>query len=99
MSLSELDRGIYASGQFIELVREERVNKETGAKENADYVIITTGGRKGTFAIKFDVSALSREAFGWLNGMKLGDDFFAKVRVSAFQGAVYYTLVDVLEVV
>lgn len=95
----EFDNGIYAAGQFIELIREERLNKETGAKENADYVLITTGGRKGTFAVKFDPSAIPQEAYRRLLDMKLGDDFFAKVRLSAFNNSVYYTLEDVLEAV
>lgn len=93
----DFDNGIYAAGQFIELIREERVNKETGAKENADYVLITTGGRRGTFAVKFDPSSLPQEAYRRVLDMKLGDDFFGKVRVSAFNNAVYYTLEDVLE--
>lgn len=93
----EFDNGIYAAGQFIELIREERVNRETGAKENADYVLITTGGRKGTFAVKFDPSVIPQEAYRRLLDMKLGDDFLGRVRLSAFNNAVYYTLEDVLE--
>lgn len=93
--MEKLQNGIYVCGRFIELTREERVNRETGAKETVDYVIITTGGRRGTFAIKFDPSAISRDAFRLLDNMTWGDYFYGKIRLSTFQNTVYYTLEDV----
>lgn len=93
--MEKLENGIYVSGHFIELTREKRKNNETGTEENVDYIIVTVGGRRGTFAIKFDMSTLSRDAFRLLDNMTLGDEFLGKVRLSAFNNAVYYTLEDV----
>lgn len=91
----DLENGIWAKGHFIELAREERVNKDAGTKENVDYVIVTTGGRRGTFAVRFDASEISRDAFKLLSDAEIGDDVLLKVRLSAFNNAVYYALEDV----
>lgn len=91
----DLDNGIWAKGRFVELTREERVNKDTGVKENVDYVIISTGGRRGMFAVRFDGSQISREAFMLLSDADIGDDLLLKVRLSAFNNSIYYALEDV----
>lgn len=90
-----LQNGFFVVGQFIELTREERVDRESGVRSNVDYAIISTGGRRGIIALKFSPESISREAFGILSDAKLGDCIFAKVRVQGFNNAVYFTLEDV----
>lgn len=92
MNLTE--NGIYAIGQFIELSREKRVDREKGVETNVDYATITTGGRKGVFSVKFDASSLPRDAFSMLSNAALGDDVAVKLRLSAMNGTVYYSMDD-----
>lgn len=90
-----MEKGIYLVGCFIELSRENRVNRETGERTNADYVTITTGGRRGVLAVKFDANDISREAFTVLNDLSLGDDVVCRVTMSCMNNVVYYRLVDI----
>lgn len=92
MNLSE--NGIYAVGQFIELTRERRLDRESGVETNVDYAMITTGGRRGVFGVKFDGQSLSRDAFRVLSDAALGDSVVFKLRLTAMNGTVYYSLDD-----
>lgn len=88
------DSGIYAIGQFIELTREKRIDREKGVETVADYVMITTGGRRGVFGVKFDAQSIPTEAYRTLSNAALGDDVALKVRLTAMNGTVYYSLED-----
>lgn len=90
-----MERGIYLVGCFIELSRENRVNRETGEHADVDYVTITTGGRRGVLAIKFNANDISREAFAVLNDLSLGDDVVCRVTMSCMNNVIYYRLTDI----
>lgn len=92
MTLSE--NGIYAVGQFIELSREKRVDREKGVETNVDYATVTTGGRRGVLSVRFDASSLPRDAYSALSNAALGDDMVLKLRLSAMNGTVYYSMDD-----
>lgn len=88
------ENGIYAVGQFIELSREKRFDREKGVEVYADYAMITTGGRKGVFGAKFDAQSIPRDAFQVLSNAALGDDVVFKLRLSAMDNRVYYGVED-----
>lgn len=88
------ENGIYAVGQFIELAREKRVDREKGTETYADYAMITTGGRRGIFGAKFDAQAIPREAFQVLSNASLGDDLVFKLTPLAMDNRIYYRLED-----
>lgn len=83
--------GHYIIGIFIETSTEKR----NDGKE-ADYVTITTGGRKGAISVKYDSSvAAFRSYFG---DCELGSMVMLQVSPSGFKDSVYYSLVDVVPV-
>lgn len=83
--------GHYIIGIFIET----SVEKRSDGKE-ADYVTITTGGRKGAISVKYDSSvAAFRNYFA---DCELGSTVMLRVAPSGFKDSVYYALVDVIPV-
>lgn len=77
--------GIYLIGLFIETSSE--TNRE-GKKSS--YVTLTTGGRRGAMSVKYDANdAKFSDFFG---DCELGQLIMLKVRLSALNNAIYYSL-------
>lgn len=89
--VKKVKAGHYIIGIFIETSTEKR----NDGKE-ADYVTITTGGRKGAISVKYDSSvAAFRDYFG---DCELGSTVMLQVNPSGFKDSVYYTLLNVVPV-
>lgn len=94
MAIDFTESGLYAVGHFIELTREERIDQKTGMKTNADYALISTGGRRGIIALKFDPAVLPVEAFKTLSNAALGDEIAFKMSLSCMDKVIYYRAED-----
>lgn len=83
------ETGIYVYGAFIQTSIEKN-----GKGEKAAYALVATGGRRGAISIKYDpADDVFSDFFG---DCAMGDFVLARVSLTAFKDAVYYSLQSIV---
>lgn len=82
-----IELGFKIAATFIEASYE---SDPRDPRKTNGYLLLTIGGRKGAFNVKFDPA--DGDIAEFLEDVRMGDELFASVQVSAFRDAAYFSL-------
>lgn len=82
-----IEYGFKIAALFVEATTE--IDPKDPRKQNG-YMLLTVGGRRGAFNVKYDPE--DGEIGEFLENLRMGDEVFASVSVSAFRDSCYFAL-------